>query len=62
MCKFIYEDGDFEVAENQCEFCIFNNKQTPENCEKCEKKPTEIMQNKLRCPFAKDNFSPPWQE
>ena len=60
MSKFIYEKGDIEIAENQCAFCIFNKAETPESCEQYEEKPKEILENKIKCPYAKDNLQTPW--
>ena len=60
MDKFVYSENEIEIAHTQCEFCIYNNPKTPEKCEQYEKKPEEVVKNKIRCPLAKDNLTTPW--
>ena len=60
MNKFIYEKNDIDIAHSQCEFCIYNDKASPDKCEKYEKKPDEIIKNIRQCPLSKDDLPTPW--
>ena len=39
MSRFVYEEGEFELADLQCEMCAFWRAQTPRSCEKYSQKP-----------------------
>lgn len=51
MSRFVYEEGEFELADLQCEMCAFWRAQTPRSCEKYSQKPPEILSNQEKCPF-----------
>lgn len=51
MNRFVYEEGDTELMDSQCELCIFRDPATPEKCAKYSQKPSEVLQNERRCPF-----------
>ncbi len=58
--KFIYKENDIQIAHCQCEFCIYNRKETPMTCEQYETKPEEVIRNQKRCPREKDIHETPW--
>ena len=56
--KFIYHEGELQIAKTQCEFCKFNDKDTEMVCkEYLNGKPNDVITNKIRCPKFKDKNS-----
>lgn len=50
MSRFVYEKGDTEFIDLQCEMCLHWRSDTPHQCVKYSQKPEDIMQNLRRCP------------
>lgn len=54
--RFIYEKGDIEIKNNQCEFCKYNDIKNQTKCTKFKDgKPVDILSNKHRCKFLDIN-------
>ena len=50
--KFVYQDGEIELKDNQCDLCKFNNITYTKTCKKFPfEKPFEITSKKENCPF-----------
>lgn len=51
MSKFSYEEGEIKIARCQCYLCKYRIEAEKTCCQKYEKIPDEILQNKVFCPF-----------
>lgn len=50
--RFIYHANDIKIKKSQCDFCKHNVCKSKEICEKYpHKKPTEVVQNEIRCKY-----------
>ena len=49
--RFVYHKGDIQLKKYQCNFCIFEDKNDINKCQKYETKPIEVIDNKNRCKF-----------
>lgn len=59
--KFVYNEGDLIIADNQCDLCRYNNKDNVNICSKFENgKPEEILKNDTLCPFLKEKGKDPF--
>lgn len=48
--KFVYEENELKIANNQCDLCIHNNKILPNKCKEYPNgKPQEIISNNEFC-------------
>ncbi len=48
--KFIYEEGDMEIADNECAWCKYNNPENKDVCSKyLEGKPENIEKGDVLC-------------
>ena len=57
MNKFWYAAGEIEIADSQCELCIYRLEGNQTACEKFQEKPTEIVHNEEKCPYVRNkNF------
>ena len=52
--KFVWQKHELAIAKNQCELCIYNNKNEYKKCIKYPKgKDADILNNKKACPELK---------
>ena len=49
MGRFVYEEGDTEFIDLQCEVCLYWVPDTPDQCAKYDRKPDDVMRNVCKC-------------
>lgn len=54
MEKFCYAAGEIEIAENQCELCMYRTEGCRESCEKYAEKPMDILLDERKCPYIRN--------
>lgn len=53
MSKFVYEADDVELADCQCDLCVYRLEGRPGRCEKYPEKPREILNDEKKCPYMR---------
>ncbi len=50
MDKFCWNENEVVITKTQCDLCEFQTKECIDKCLKYEKKPQEVIDNKIKCP------------
>lgn len=53
MDKFVYSEHELKFARTQCGLCIFRDDNSETSCPKYERKPGEILEGKIKCPYLR---------
>lgn len=50
--KFVYNENELKIVNNQCELCIHNDGASLNKCKRySEGKPQEVLSNKYKCSY-----------
>lgn len=55
--KFLYKEGEIQIAKHQCELCKYNNPENKNICSQFENgKPIEVLKMEKLCPKIKNHL------